>query len=217
MRFPIKNIDLKKSSSLLFFSFLLLVLSSCVNLEHIKQFAETSTEINTYNQLVDDYVSYPDRIASLQPESQKPALEKIKQDRLCQKNGFKALHQVASEYMTALGKLASDEVVTYDAELNSFTKTVSSSRIVKPETVAASGKISKILLKAFTDQWRKNKLKKIIEQSNTDFQNLIEGLKFITEKGFMNELDNEMVAVNNVFRKSMAGGESPPPAITLLL
>ena len=223
MRFPIESRKIKLSSSTLFFGILLLFLSSCTNLAHIKQFAETSTETATFDQLVDDYVGYPDRVMRLQPESQKPALEKIKQDRLDQKDGLKALHQTMTSYLTALGKLAEDDVVSYDAELESAAKTLVKSKFVKAETVEASGKISKILFKAFTDQWRKRQLKKIIEESNSDLQTLINGLKFITGQGFLNSLDIEMDAVTKSFNNSVMDlkhrteEKQIPPVISLML
>jgi hypothetical protein len=223
MRYLIKSRILKKSSSILFFSFLLLFLSSCTNLAHIKKFAEISTETATFDQLVDNYVGYPDRVASLQPESQKQALEKIRQERLDQRKGLKALHKTVDMYMTALGELAEDNVASYDAELDSLGQTLAGSRLVKPETVAASGKISKILFNAFTNQWRKSQLKEIIDQSNTDFQTLTSGLKFIVENGFMNSLDEEMAATVKAFRKGMMDAKhrtqdkETPPAIALLL
>ena len=223
MRFSIKNESLKKSCPILFFSILLLFLSSCTNLAHIKQFSETSTETATFEQLVEDYVGYPDRVIRLQPESQKSALEKTKQDRLDQKEGLNALHQTMTNYMAALGKLAEDNIVSYDAELDSAAKTLRKSKFVKMETVEASGEISKILFKAFTDLWRKRQLSKIIDQSNSNFQTLIDGLKFITEQGFLSSLDIEMAVVDKVFNNSKMDlkhrtkDKQIPPEISLML
>jgi len=223
MRLPTQSRKLKRSCCINGFAILLFFMSSCTNLGHIKQFAQTSTETATFNQLVDDYVRYSDRVIRYQSKSQKEHFEKEKQQRENQKAGLIALHQTMTNYMTALGALAEDKVVTYDAELDSLAKTLENSKFVKAESVQASGSISKILFKAYTGHWRKDKLKETIVSSNSDFQKLTKGLKFIVEEGFMNSLNIEMTSADKAFQKGMVDfkhrteEKQTPPAIALLL
>lgn len=207
MRLSTKSRRLKRICCIKGFAILLFFLSSCTNLTHISQFAKFSTESATYTKLTEDYIDYPDRIKHYQPKNQQSHLKKIKEERDKQKDDLLALHKVIAEYMAALGKLASDDLISYDSELDSMSTALKNSNFTKQETADAFGKISKTLFKAFTDNWRKGKLKELIQDSNNDFKKLVIALKNIVGEDFFDSLVDEKDSIDKYFKKNLKAAE----------
>lgn len=206
--------------------FLSLVLSGCVDLKAIRAFSEISSESTTYTTFTDDYVKSVERQKRYQDEKQFVKLDKIIKEREAQRPALLAIHKEVSNYMSALGKLASDEIIIYDKSLDGMSEKIGTikdkdgNQVFKKEQIDAFGALSKLLSKAATDAYRQTKLKEIIKSSNKDFQIVIATLKQYIEIGYIESLANEKVAVEKYYNTVIKTAKYNPPqqaAIELVL
>jgi hypothetical protein len=206
--------------------FLSLVLPGCADLKSIRAFSEISAESTTYTTFTDDYVKSVERQKRYQDESQAGKLDEIRKEREAQRPALLAMHKSVSTYMSALGELASDEIISYDKSLDDMSDKIGTikdkhgNQVFKKEQIDALGALSKLLSKAATDAYRQNKLKEIIASSNKDFQIVITTLKQYIEIGYIGSLDNEKVAVEKYYNTVIATAKHNPPqqaAVELVL
>jgi len=196
---------------------LLLVLGGCANLKSIRKFSEISSESATYTAFTDDYIKSVERQKRFQDQSQYQKLDKIIKEREAQRPGLLAFHKEVSEYMSAIGELASDEIISYDKSLDEMSDAIENIRdrdgkqLFKKEQIDAFRALSKLLAKAVTDAYRQHKLKEIIELSNNDFQIVINALKKFIEIGYIESLYNEKVVIEKYYKKIITIAEHSPP------
>lgn len=216
----------KITGSILLPLFLSLVLCGCANLKSIRAFSEISSESATYTAFTNDYVGSLERQKGYQNNiEEKEKLDNIIERRKAQLSGLLAIHKGVSDYMSALGELASDEVISYDKSLDLMSKEMEKIKdengkpVFEKKEIDAFGALSKLLAKAATDAYRQNKLKEIIESANDDFQELITALTKCVEEGYVESLNNEKEAVKKYYEKILKTAENNPPqdaAIELL-
>ena len=198
-------------------SFLLLGLTQgCVDLKAIHDFANISAESAEYTALVDQYLEFPNRQKRYQPTERHPQLEAMAHKRLAQKSELLLRHKVFEEYMEALGKLASDEIVDQSQELSQLTNTLQSQAGTSPAETEAFGKMAGILTNAISDKWRKRQLQQLIERSNDPLQTILKSLKQIIRDGFGGDDQNEQFAIQSYYRTKISQSTDPAGIAALM-
>ena len=188
--------------SLLRFAVLLVAVApnlACVNLAEIRAFADTSSQSAQYTELVDDYVDAALRSKPFAPEGTGSAFDDIAKERLAQKPKLIALHKGIAGYMDAMGKLAADELTSFDKELDGFGKALTSGDILDDDQVKAYGGLAKLVAKAFTDGWRRAELEKMIEGGHAPFMVVIGKLRTFVVRGIIGALEEERQWVTDAY------------------
>ena len=172
----------------------------CANLAPVTEFADISAQSAAYTGLVTQYVQFPERQKRFQPSSQHARLEQMSRERAAQKERLLLRQALIEEYMDALGQLAADEPVKYDKEIDALGKAVAHNKFAGEKDAGAFGSVSKILFKAVADDWRRRKLRELIEESNSPFQEVVGALKRIVDQGFAGDTENEEIAIWNYYQ-----------------
>jgi hypothetical protein len=192
---------------------ILLLLSACADLKGIRQFSEVSADTAGYTALSIDYVKSIERQKRFQDQSHYADLDRIIKDRKQQQDALLGLHRGVQEYMTAIGALAADELVSYDSALDSFSKNLKSAKLphLDDKSVNAFSALIKLIAKAASDAYRQKQLNLIISDSNIDFQTLISSMSDIVGLDYVSSLENEEAAVDKYYKKIIVIAENAPP------
>ena len=188
---------------------LLVAQYGCVDLSAVRDFAAISAESAQYTKLVNDYVSSPERQKRYQPPNQHATLDAEKEKRKNQKDLLLGRHAIIQEYTEALGNLASDELVNYDKDIDTLGKAVTNNKFAGEKDADAAAAISKILVRAVTDNWRKGKIQELIAESNKNFQTAIGALQDIVLGGFSMDLEIESTALGKYYMKNIMESKDP--------
>ncbi len=197
----------------------LVFLSACADLKSIRVFADKSADLAGYTSLSADYPRSVERQKRYQEEKYHAKLDEELQKRNAQQPALLALHKGVEEYMSALGALASDELVSCDQSVDALAGEIKKAKLIDDSKADAFASLTKLIAKASTDLYRQKKLKQIIGEANNDFQTVIIALSDIVGKDFTSSLDNEAVAVDKYYKKIITIAEKAPPqqaAIELL-
>ena len=178
----------------------LVLTQGCANLSAVREFANISTESAQYTRLVDDYVEWPTSQKRYQPPDQYALLDHIARDRAAQRERLLLYHALIEEYMDALGRLAADEVVVYDKELDALGNAAKEQKFANAKEAGAFTAVAKVLVKGATDRWRQKQLKELIATSNEPFRVVVNSLRDIVEKGFAGDLLDETAAIQSYYR-----------------
>jgi hypothetical protein len=192
---------------------ILLLLSACADLKGIRQFSEVSADTASYTALSIDYVKSIERQKRFQDQSRHADLDRIIKDRKQQQDALLGLHRGVQEYMTAIGALAADELVSYDSALDSFSKNLKSAKVphLDDKSVDAFSALIKLIAKAASDAYRQKQLNLIIGDSNTDFQTLISSMSDIVGLDYISSLEDEEAAVDKFYQKIIVISDNAPP------
>ena len=193
------------------FGAILLLLSGCADLKGIRQFSEISADSAGYTALSIDYVKTLERKKRFQEPSHYPELDEVIKRRKEQQPALLGLHKGVQEYMTAIGALAADELVSYNNALDSFSNNIKSAKIIDDKGVDAFSALTKLIAKAATDAYRQDKLNQIIGESNADFQILITSMSKIVGEDYVASLKNEADAVDQFYQEIIVIAENAPP------
>ena len=172
----------------------------CANLAAIREFADISAQSAAYTGLVTQYVQFPERQKRFQPSSQHARLDQMSRERAAQKERLLLRHALIEEYMDALGQLATDEPVTYDKDIDAPGKAIVANKFAGENDAGALRSVSKILFRASTDGWRQRKLRELIAESNSPFQEVVGALKRIVDQAFAGDTENEEIAIRNYYQ-----------------
>jgi hypothetical protein len=173
----------------------------CANLSAVREFADISASTAEHTQLTKEYVHWPLAQKRFQPTSEHEKLERIAKQRESQEKTLLLRHSLIEEYMFALGRLAHDEAVTYDREVESLGKEAKGAKFIDGKEEAAFTAVAALILRAATDVWRQAKLKMFVRMSNPDIKVVIGGLKQIVDEGFLGDLEDEKEAVRKYYQR----------------
>lgn len=170
-------------------------LSSCVNSKSVNDFSSSSSKgIKKFEDI--NYSFKQHCIDRCQFE----AIRKfeIKRETECSCDDYKKADSVTlliynsiKGYFDGLTNLSNNDLTDYnfDALNKSLTEGEFGDIKIDKAQVDAYSAISKILLKATTDIYRKNKIKKYVEEANAPIQILLTKFQFILQKNLQDELN----------------------------
>jgi len=160
-----------------------MTLLSCVNLKHVNEFSLSSLEgIKSFEELNYSFKQscldkcIEDRLNNLDIESK--ACD-CKVERRADSITLKIYSSVFG-YLNGLAQLSNGELTSYstaDLEM-ALTEGNFGSITINKDNVESYSKVSKILIRAFTDSYRKNKIKEYIIEANDPVIELISFLDF---------------------------------------
>ena len=171
----------------------------CANLAAIREFASTSADSAAYTRLVTEYVESPTREKRYQPAKFHADLDRRLAERKGQQHQLLLRHRLIQEYMEALAQLAADDAVIYDKEIHALGKTAREAKFIDAKEAEAFSGVTRLLLRAVADGWRRRQLSQLIEDSNRHFQTVVKSLKDIVERGFAGDAANEREAINRYY------------------
>ena len=126
---------------------------------------------------------------------------------------------VLADYFDALGKLASNEPMSYDATINANVTAIGTNTTLSANT-AAAGKDAQSILKSLADAatrgYREKQLGQLIQQNDPAIQSLTEALKKVITVDYALLLSNEELSMDNFYQGPMASAQ-PTERLTLIL
>ena len=197
-------------NTILVSSCLLLGLTTgCADLKAIQDFASISAESAEYTQLVDNYLTFPDRQKRYQASNRHQQLDQMARARAEQKKALLLRHEMIEEYMEALGRLAADEIVDHTEEISKLSQAVQEGVGTGPEETKAFGKMASLLTKVASNKWRQGKLQTLIEESNAPLQVVLGTLQKIVNEGFRGDGQTEQAALRNYYTTIIMESNDP--------
>ncbi len=169
----------KQTRALPLWAGLALLATACADLSGIQRFAATSARSAEYTRLIDAYVTSPGHVARYAAEDRRAVLEEQTKRREAQRGDLLALHLAVEEYMRALARLASDEVVDYDAQYDALGKAAQGANFADDAQAEAMKKVGGVLTRAVADGYRQKKLREVIEEANEPLQVILGRLRAI--------------------------------------
>ena len=143
-------------------------------------------------------------------------------DRQCA--DFKALepyliaaNKVLMEYMETMGRLASDDVVTFDKNLNDLAANLNAVGNIEQSQINAVNGIIKVISRAAADGWRRKKLAEVIGNTNDDVHILIAALKIIVGSDYKQLLSNEELGMKDYYLGSIKDFKKQDPLTVVLV
>ncbi|HEX3372849.1 MAG TPA: hypothetical protein VHS13_01495 [Edaphobacter sp.] len=126
---------------------------------------------------------------------------------------------VLADYFDALGKLATNQPMGYDAVIEANVTSTEANSSLSRNTAAAGNdaqKILKSLADAATNGYRKKQLRQLIQQNDPAIQSLTQALKKVITVDYALLLSNEELSLGNFYQGPMAGAK-PNERLTLIL
>ena len=157
--------------------------SSCANLKHVNAYASESLEAIQYFETL----NYSFQQACLDKCVEKKIINLEFRNVNCPCEAEKEADSVTLKiyssiygYFDGLSKLSDNALTSYktDALTNALSEGQFGSVLIETEQVESYSKISKILIDAFTNSYRKRKIKTYVKDANTPLKTLISFLDF---------------------------------------
>jgi hypothetical protein len=172
--------------------------TGCADLQAIRQFAQSSTEAETYQAIANDYAAVPEREKYYSLTKFHASYDQQTKERNAQVQALLDIQRVITEYMKALGELAADELVSYDTSIDALAEQVKATKALDDAQIQALGGITKLLARAVTDRYRQKKLNQVITEANTPLQTLIAAqIKFVNI--YIKTLDAEKLSIDRYY------------------
>lgn len=181
---------------------LTVVLSSCVNLKHVNDFSSSS--LKSVKKFEEINYSFKQNCLDNCQDKKINDLRLKAQDCDCKLNE-KAdsitllIYNSVRGYLDGLTSLSDNDLTSYkmDALTKALTEGNFGSIKIEKEQVEAYSKISKILLKAFTDEYRKRKIKEYVTSANEPLKVLITFLDFNLSSNLIGNLKVQKKSVED--------------------
>ena len=199
----------KTSIGYLLYIFIIALVTSCVNLDHINKFATVSEKIlESQNEFGYSFTESCLDFDCKQEIYFVPAFKDFEKEGICDCSAFKMadkalslINGVLNAYLTGLAKLSNGKAVNYN--FDNLIKAVDVDQIknnipITSNEISSVSKLATIISHDLMDTYRKRKLKIIIKRSDTDFQILITAYKKCMSTYFKNILlNNDLVFLTN--------------------
>jgi hypothetical protein len=118
---------------------------------------------------------------------------------------------VLADYFEALGKLASNQPMNYDATISESVSATRANSALSDDTITASNdaqKIMKALADAATRGYREKQLGQLIQQTDPAIQSLTQSLKKVIGVDYALLLSNEELSLDTFYKSPMASAQS---------
>lgn len=184
----------------------LLGLSSCVDFGAVKDYAALSKQASAeYSGIVQDMYQSCRRSAEFDPPENKETPEEHCAEWKEIQPGLLQAESTLQDYLVALGKLAGDETISYDKNLDSLKQAVdgvklSGKPVFESKQVDAVTGIAGFLLKAATDGYRRRELERTFTAQNENVKTVTAKLKQIVGHDYEGRLTNEGNAIDAFVR-----------------
>ena len=116
-----------------------------------------------------------------------------------------------ADYFEALGKLASNQPMSYDATISESESATRANSALSDNAITASNdaqKIMKALADAATRGYREKQLGQLIQQTDPAIQSLTQSLKKVITVDYALLLSNEELSLDTFYKSPMASAQS---------
>jgi len=172
-----------------------LVVSGCVSLGAVRDFASTSSDAVQYSHLVNAYAGTPTRLKRYEPQSQWSELDRQATEREAQRERLLLRQKLIQEYMDALGQLAADDLASYDNQLDALGAAVKNAKFADQNEAAAFSAVSR--------------RQRSVTALKGPFQVVMGAMVSIVEKDFGSDVANERVALDKYYTTLQREGRDP--------
>ncbi len=193
-----------KFQQIWFFLLITGLLSSCVNLQHVSDFSQTAAlGIGQYETLPHSFTQ------NCLDDCRLNNLKKLDihhTDCDCSTDQkadsiTKVIYTALNEYFHSLSNIANNKLTRYHTE--GLSNTLSSNNIgpiiLNPEDVDAYSKLSTIILRAFSDGYRRKEIKKYVVQADESIQILLKYLDLNISGNLKGKLEVQKAMVKNYY------------------
>lgn len=180
--------------------FCLATTAGCTDLGAIREFSDTASRSSGYTALVDDYAAFPERQKRYAPSAEDARLDAVAAERARQREVLRRRHALISDYLDALGQLASDQPVNHGE---------GAGNVGDDAAAPAFTDIDQILFKAATDGWRRDRLGDLIGDSNAHVQTAVAALQTIVREGYGGDAEDEAVAARKYYDTVLVQASDP--------
>jgi hypothetical protein len=203
----------------------LLALNGCVNLDDAAGLSTLSAEARiSLPRVSNDVAGTCARQNTLFENTPPPERPPAEQAQDCKPYQEIADHlakdeSVLAEYFDALGKLASNEPMSYDAAIDANVTATGANSSLSANTASAGNaaqSILKSLADAVTRGYRQKQLTQLIQQNDPAIQSLTQALKKVITVDYALLLSNEELSLDNFYQGPMASAK-PNERLTLIL
>jgi len=203
----------------------LLVLNGCVNLDDAAGLSKLSDEARIALPRVSNDVAgtcaRQNTLFENTPSAERPPTAQAQDCKPYQEiAGHLAKDEnVLADYFDALGKLASNEPMGYNATVDANVTATGANSSLSANTMAAGNdaqSILKSLADAVTRGYREKQLGQLMEQNDPAIQSLTRALKKVITVDYALLLSNEELSMDNFYKGPMASAQ-PNERLTLIL
>ncbi len=128
-----------------------------------------------------------------------------------------AVDRVLASYFAALGALANDKVVKYDASIDDLADALEDDAKLDGQKVRAVSDLAAFTASVATDAYRRLTLARVIEDQNANVAAVIDALAEIVGKDYANVLDLEAAGMDAFYRSALAEGAEREPLAAILV
>ncbi len=185
----------------------LILLSGCVNLTGVREFARVSAESTGFQGISQDFVATLERRKVLESNGTAPDYESLLRKRREIKERLDASQQLLVDYLSALEALAANDLVIYNDELDAAEKSAAAANLSNALDLRKYRAAAGLMARCFTDIYRQRKLKNIIPAANGAVQESIEHLKTIVKEDYGLSIQNELDEIELYFGKITASAQ----------
>jgi hypothetical protein len=124
---------------------------------------------------------------------------------------------VLANYLNALNELASDEVVTYDKQIEGFASNLKSGGAFSEAQAKAAGGLAKFLADAAASGYQRRKIIDTLKMADADLAVLCDGLSRIIGQDYVRVLENEENALRSRYRDAIQADATKNSAAALIV
>lgn len=188
-------------------------LSACTNLSAVRQYSETANKsLEKVPVVISDFSSSCNRRAQYQPADNKPDCDRLSKAE----PPLLEIVSVLQKYIVSLGKLASDDVVTYTEDLDKLEKEINGLEKFDKDKVSAVTSVAKYLTKLATDASRRNAIESTIKDNNNSILIITSSISKIVSNDYKNLLEIEKSAIEKHYKKINATYKETEPLAVLI-
>ncbi|PWK42368.1 hypothetical protein [Pseudomonas sp. OV226] len=185
-------------TGLLILPVLISLTSGCVSLDSVKNYASYSKlTVESTRPIAQDYFDSCMRANNYKPYSHASNC----QSERATSNAISEIAEVLAAYSDSLGALASDELVSYDDNLNEVASELKKIKGASPEKVDAIKTLSAKIASATTNAYRQKQIVKYISESNDAVVSVSDTLASVIEQNYSFAISLEIDAWSDSYRK----------------
>jgi hypothetical protein len=203
----------------------LLAFNGCVNLDDAAGLSKLSAEARISLPRVSNDVAgtcaRQNTLFENTPRAERPPAEQAQDCKPYQEvaDHLARDESVLADYFDALGKLASNQPMGYDAAIDANVTATGANSSLSVNTASAGNaaqNILKSLADAATHGYREKQLAQLIQQNDPAIQSLTQALKKVIAADYALLLSNEELSLDNFYKGPMASAQ-PTERLTLIL